>query len=84
MDHARSGAPFSRVLFWSDRSTTLSGVSSGIIKTMTNPVTGACGASGGTATEPKDPNWPPGIPDELGTLAKIHGKTTQLEPGVVM
>ena len=59
------------------------GVSSEIIRTMMNPAVGSGATAAVASTKPRDPNWPPGIPDELGLYTKVKGKMTQLEPEVV-
>ena len=59
------------------------GVSSEIIKAMMNPAAGAGAAAAGASKEARDPNWPPGVPDELGLYTRTEGKVTQLEPEVV-
>ena len=59
------------------------GVSSEIIKTMMNPSIGTGATAAGGSTRSKDPNWPRGIPDELGLYTEVKGKITQLEPEVV-
>ena len=58
-------------------------MSSGVIKTMMNPVAGSGAAVAGPVAEARDPNWPAEIPNELGLDTNVEGKVTYLEPEVV-